>query len=140
MNASKLFNELIKGYSNLTLITLTERLINRSGLLRMILDAPDRDWHVQVIGTFLDFVKSETDRNPRINLKRLLDILKNMDANRLPLGINKAMVTSDGVNLMTAHSSKGLEFEQVFIIDAVKDNWEPKGLSLIHISEPTRPY
>ena len=127
LNVSKLLNELIKGYSNLTLITLIERLINRSGLLRMILNKPDREWHVQVIGTFLDFAKSETDRNPRINLKGLLNILKNMDANRLPLGINKSMVTRDGVNLMTAHSSKGLEFEQVFIIDAVKDNWEPSG-------------
>jgi len=29
------------------------------------------------------------------------------------------------VNLVTAHSSKGLEFQHVFILDAVKDQWEP---------------
>lgn len=124
-NFSKLLNQLIGSYGNMTLLTLVEKIVNRSGLLHQILQQEDKEWQVQVLSTFLDFVKTETDRNPRISLQRLLDILKNMDDNRLAIGVNKNVVTDDGVNLMTAHSSKGLEFQRVFIIDAIKDNWEP---------------
>ncbi|HFC00873.1 MAG TPA: ATP-dependent helicase, partial [Phaeodactylibacter sp.] len=106
---SKLLNQLIGDYSNMTLLTLVEKIINRSGLLRHILGQPDKEWQVQVLATFLDFVKNETDRNPRITLHRLLDILKNMDANRLSGGVNKNEGTDNGVNLMTAQSCKGLE-------------------------------
>ncbi|MEM6965125.1 MAG: ATP-dependent DNA helicase [Bacteroidota bacterium] len=125
LSFSKLLNQLIGSYGNLTLPSLVEKIVNRSGLLYQILQQPDKEWQVQVLSTFLDFVKIETDRNPRITLQRLLDILKNMDDNHLAIGVNKSVVTDDGVNLMTAHSSKGLEFQRVFIIDAVKDNWEP---------------
>lgn len=126
---SKLLNQLIGDYTNFTLLALVEKIVNRSGLLKHILDQEDKEWQVQVLATFLDFVKTETDRNPRISLQRLLDILKNMDDNRLAIGVNKNVVTDDGVNLMTAHSSKGLEFQKVFILDAIKDNWEPSGSS-----------
>ncbi len=30
------------------------------------------------------------------------------------------------VQLMTVHKSKGLEFESVFVLDAVEDNWKPR--------------
>lgn len=126
---SKLTNQLIGDYANLTLLALIEKIVNQSGLLKHILEQEDKEWQVQVLATFLDFVKTETDRNPRITLQRLLDILKNMDDNRLAIGVNKNVVTDDGVNLMTAHSSKGLEFQKVFIIDAIKDNWEPSNSS-----------
>jgi len=108
-NFSKLLNQLIGKYGNHSLPSLIEKIVNRSGLLHHILQQPDKEWRVQVLSTFLDFVKTETDRNPRITLQRLLDILKNMDENRLAIGVNKNIVTDDGVNLMTAHSSKGLE-------------------------------
>ena len=32
----------------------------------------------------------------------------------------------DAVELYTVHKAKGLEFDQVFIIDAVDDNWKPR--------------
>ena len=101
---SKLTNQLIGDYANLTLLALIEKIVNQSGLLKHILEQEDKEWQVQVLATFLDFVKTETDRNPRITLQRLLDILKNMDDNRLAIGVNKNVVTDDGVNLMTAHS------------------------------------
>lgn len=32
----------------------------------------------------------------------------------------------DAVELYTVHKAKGLEFDQVFIIDAIEDNWKPR--------------
>ena len=38
-----------------------EKIVNQSGLLKHILEQEDKEWQVQVLATFLDFVKTETD-------------------------------------------------------------------------------
>lgn len=123
---SKLLDSLIGDLSNYSLLQLMERVINHSGLLSFILQQPDKSWQLQVVNSFFEFVKKETDKKPRLTLKSLLDTLANMDANRLPIEILKTITANDGVNLVTAHSSKGLEFQYVFMIDCIKDEWEPR--------------
>jgi DNA helicase II / ATP-dependent DNA helicase PcrA len=120
-------------YANLSLPAFVERLINRSGLLRNVLDGEEKEWLIQVLFTFTSFIQKETDRNPRLTLARLLEIFKNMDANRIQLAVSSPQSNHQSpvsshqspVNLVTAHGSKGLEFQKVFLLDCVKDNWEP---------------
>ncbi len=113
--------------TQLSLPAFLERVINRSGMLRYVLGHPEKHWLLQVVKTFFDFVAQECDRRPRLRLRELLDILHRMDANRLPVELNKEIYAAEGVNLLTAHSAKGLEFRRVFLIDCVKDYWEPAG-------------
>ncbi len=126
LDFAELIDQFLGDFSNLRILTFLEKLINRSGLLRYILDHEDSAWLLQIIGTFFDFVRREADKNPRLSLKRLLDILENMDANRLAIGVNKTITAENGVNLLTAHGAKGLEFQVVFMLDCGKD-WEPGG-------------
>jgi ATP-dependent DNA helicase UvrD/PcrA len=133
---SKLINELIRGSVNLTILQLIERVINQSGLLQHLIQQTDKSWELQALNTFFDFIKKEADKNPRLTLVQLLETFKSLDANRVPIGIQKAIVANQGVNLVTAHSSKGLEFNYVFIIDAVKDFWEGKRRSSNQFSYP----
>lgn len=104
---------------------LVEHLLNGSGLLADVLKAPDRLWQVQVAKTFLDFVREEVARRPRLSLPELLTMFEQMDGNRLALSLRKDIELEDGVHLVTAHSSKGLEFNTVFLLDATKSSWEP---------------
>ncbi len=120
---SKLINDLIRGSVNLSILQLIEQVINKSGLLHHIIQQVDKSWELQALNTFFDFIKKEGDKNPRLTLSQLLETFRSMDSNRLSIGIQKSVVANQGVNLVTAHSSKGLEFEYVFIIDAVKDFW-----------------
>jgi DNA helicase II / ATP-dependent DNA helicase PcrA len=106
---------------------LVERLLNGAGLLRAALQAPDRLWQVQVAKTFLDFVREEVARQPRLGLADLLLILDQMDSNRLTLAMRKDIELEDGVHLVTAHGSKGLEFHTVFVLDATLESWEKNG-------------
>ena len=122
---SQLLNELISQYRSYPLLTLIEKIINRSGLLASLLKKEDKEWHLQVISTFFSFVQKETDRNPRLTLNELLEIFNKLDANRLSVRIQKTIFHKNGVNLVTAHSSKGLEFQRVYLIDGVQDQWEP---------------
>lgn len=106
---------------------LVEHLLNGSGLLAAALQAPDRLWQVQVAKTFLDFLREEIARRPRLGLGDLLTMLDQMDGNRLSLSMRKDIELEDGVHLVTAHSSKGLEFNTVFVLDATKAAWEEGG-------------
>lgn len=103
---------------------LAEHLLNGSGLLAAALQAPDRMWQVQLAKTFLDFIKEEVARRPRLTLEELLLMLEQMDGNRLSLAMRKDIELEDGIHLVTAHSSKGLEFNTVFVLDATKNAWE----------------
>lgn len=122
---SNLLDELIGQYRSFTLLVLIEKILNRSGLLASILQKEEKDWELQVISTFFGFVQKETDRNPRLTLQDLLDVFDKLDSNRLSIRIQKNIFHENGVNLVTAHSSKGLEFRYVYMIDAIKDQWEP---------------
>ena len=122
---STLLNNLVKDYRNFTLPKLIERIINRSGLLNFLLQQSDRKWKLQVLSTFFNFIRKETDKNPRLKLQKLLDVFDKIDANRLSIGIQKVIHAKNGINLVTAHSSKGLEFQYVFMLDCTKDQWEP---------------
>lgn len=125
LNWSNLTEQLLTDLTGISLPALLEKIINRSGLLKLVLDHPDKTWLMQVVKTFFDFVQAETERNPRLSLRQLLDMLRSMDANRLSMPLNKVTTAEKGVNLVTAHSAKGLEFQRVFLLDCVKDSWEP---------------
>jgi DNA helicase-2/ATP-dependent DNA helicase PcrA len=117
--------DLLVAVDQLSLPELLERLLHRTGLLRQLLQAPDRLWQVQVAKSLLDFVQAETARRPRLSLAQLLTTFDQMDSNRLSLPLRKDIELENGVQLVTAHSSKGLEFDCVFLLDASLQYWEP---------------
>lgn len=108
----------------LSLPALVETVLAESGLLDRAARAPDRVWQLQVCRTFTDFVQAEVSRRPRLTLAELLDNLEQMDDNRLRLDLRKDMELREGVQLVTAHSAKGLEFDEVFLLDAAEAYWE----------------
>lgn len=122
----ELLDELVLDAANLSLPHLIEKLINRTGILKYITGADDRIWQTEVVSTFLKFVVNETNRHPRIKLNYLLDLLDRMDDNRISIEIQKTISPEKGIHLLTAHSAKGLEFKWVFILDAIKNHWEPR--------------
>lgn len=109
---------------NQSVLTLIEQIINQSGLLSWAMHSPDKVWYLQILNTFFEFIKAETLKKPRLDLRHLLKTIDVLDKNRMPIELVKNITQSDGVVLTTAHSAKGLEFERVFLIDAVESEWE----------------
>jgi DNA helicase-2/ATP-dependent DNA helicase PcrA len=110
---------------NLPMTMLLERLYTQSGMLHWALEQPDKIWWLQVLNTLMEFVKAESGRNARFSMERLLQLFNSMDDNQLALNLQQSVRASNGVQLVTAHSAKGLEFEHVFLIDCTADFWEP---------------
>jgi DNA helicase II / ATP-dependent DNA helicase PcrA len=124
LKTADFLEKIILDSGNLALPNLIERLINQSGLLNYVLSQSESVWYVQIITTFFDFVQRESDKNVALDLTSLLRMLHNMRSNDLEIPLEKTIDAGNGVQLLTAHSAKGLEFQYVFILDAVSDAWE----------------
>jgi DNA helicase-2/ATP-dependent DNA helicase PcrA len=111
---------------NLTLPQLVERITNNSGILSFILESQDKQFLLQVLHTFFDFVKEENAKNPTMTIREFLDLISLMRESNVGLNVARIQYSDSGVNLVTAHSSKGLEFEYVFLIGCLRNNWEKK--------------
>lgn len=128
----RLLDPWIAAVHNLPLPQLLERLCTQTGLLDWVLAHPDKMAHLQALHTFNRFVQTEVERRPRLfapgsagsGLTRLLDLLDSMDDNRLTLPLEQTVQAGPGVQLLTAHAAKGLEYGHVFLFDCVEDAWE----------------
>ncbi len=126
LRLSRSIDELMHSLANDTLPAFLERALNRSGLLAWILRQPDAVQLLEVMRTFFDFAELETLRRPQLGLMGLLGIIDSFETNGVPIELQHNAVAGKGVQLVTAHSAKGLEFERVFVLDAVKEEWEPR--------------
>lgn len=69
-----------------------------------------------------DFAKTG---EPNLNdLARYIEI--NKDNNIIIADESPFVTGEDAVQLLTVYKAKGLEFDDVYIIDAVEDNWQPR--------------
>ncbi len=121
--------------NNLLLPSL-EKIINDSGFLNYLIGLPDSLFKIEKLRRFLDEAKLVVENNKEAQLN---DFLKHIDillAHNLSLEA-KSLTNSFGVRLMTAHRSKGLEFDQVFMIGVRDGHWGNKR-SVSYFSVPSR--
>ena len=123
---SFMIEKLVGDVSNITLQQLFEHIIQNAGVLNYIMQSDDKIALMQLLTALFDFIKDETSRNPLLGLKELISIFDLMEKEGIALPMNKVAGTDKGVNLLTTHGSKGLEFEYVFFAGANASFWEKK--------------
>ncbi len=116
----------IKESNNVTLQSLFEKIITRGGILAYVLKSPEKIWLMQVLSSLFNFLKEESRRDPNMGLKKFVSTIDLLEENDLSLELNKVLFNEHGVNFLTCHGSKGLEFKFVFLIGANKNTWEGK--------------
>ncbi len=125
-NISKIIEQLIADVSNITLQQLFASIIQHAGVLHYMMQHAHKIALLNLLSSFFDFIKEETSRNPLLDLNGLIAILDLMQKENLPLPMVQIAGSDKGINLLTAHGSKGLEFEYVFFAGANASNWEKK--------------
>lgn len=125
-NASAILEKLIGDVPDVTLQQLTERMVRTTGLLQLIMQSPEKHFMLQVLTVFFDFIKEETKRNPNLTLAQLTGIIDLMQHENIKLPLTQVAGNEKGVNILTVHGSKGLEFEQVFFAGCNAAFWEKK--------------
>ncbi len=125
-NASAVIEKLLTDVSNLTLQSLFENIIRKAGALTHIMQSTDKHWQLQILTGLFDFVKEETHRNPLLTLQHFVNLIEMMEKESIALPLVQVSGSDKGINLMTAHGSKGLEFEYIFLAGSNSSFWEKK--------------
>ena len=109
---------------NLPLQHVLEKVISKGGILSFVLQSPNKLFMLQALQTFFDHLKEETRKNPFLTLESFLKNIQLMLDNGISLEAEEIIEKNDGINLLTAHASKGLEFETVFVMGCNEKLWD----------------
>ncbi|HET7897293.1 MAG TPA: 3'-5' exonuclease, partial [Flavisolibacter sp.] len=124
--ASQILEGLIKAVSNETVQLLLEKVVREAGFLSHLMNSPEKTRLLQFLSGFYDHVKEETRRHPLLSLEAFMNRIALMQKEGLVLPLVQVSGNERGVNLMTAHGSKGLEFDYVFVVGNSSSCWEKK--------------
>lgn len=123
---SRTLEKLIRDAHNLTLQQLFAAIINECGVLSYVMQSPEKPWLMKVLQSLFDFIKGETHRDPDLTLVPFMNMTDLMAHNGITIPLVQVSGHEKGINLLTAHGAKGLEFEFVFIAGANSHLWEKK--------------
>ncbi|MDZ4759413.1 MAG: ATP-dependent DNA helicase [Bacteroidota bacterium] len=121
---SDMINHWVPACANKTLLQFFEDVITRSGALKFALHHPERNLYLQQIHALHNYITIEEHKAPGLNIARFMQSLELMAEYNITLEAVLNTGTGKGVKFTTAHSSKGLEFEHVFMVGLVGKYWE----------------
>ena len=123
-NAYDLIEALHAKKDSVTLPELMETLLKDSKLLPAKDDTEADPRVIAGLHAFYDYVKDRVYENKALKLPELLsDLDQYLTEKHLKLEYAVPHIVTDGVQLMTAHGAKGLEFELVIIAHTRHKNW-----------------
>ncbi len=108
-----------------TLPDAMEALLRESGLLPKT-EEETVPLDVVALSEFFEHVKERCREHPQFNARQLLKDLDDRQEYGIPLRYAIPHIVDDGVQLLTAHGSKGLEFECVIIANFREKHWDNK--------------
>lgn len=121
-----ILEQLIADVPNVTLQQLMDNIIRNAGVLPYIMQHAQKIPLMQLLTAFYDFIKEESSRNSSLDLKGLIATIDLMEKEGIALPLTQVAGSEKGINLLTAHGSKGLEFEYVFFAGCNASSWEKK--------------
>lgn len=124
LNASAVIESWIKTGINETIQTLFERLLYARPVFNYLKASGDVYNKLKLCNSFFNFIKSQAEKHEKLDLTLFLDIIERMRSNRLAIPYTQIEKSGDGIQLLTAHGSKGLEFDYVIVLGANSSKWE----------------
>jgi len=108
---------------NKNAVTVLEDIIRDSGLLAKVISDPLATEKIQKIGVFFDQIKTFIASHKDYSLENFFDYLDLLKEHNQSIRSKGLGYTAGRVRLMTAHKSKGLEFDYVYITQATEGHW-----------------
>ncbi len=112
--------------SNLTFTKFFENLIQESSFLDHILSDKYNISRINTLNTLYNEIKNINYNDHTLNLEKFLKNIDLMRENNIKIKENIRDEDKDAVKLITAHKSKGLEFDYVFIAKCIDKKWGNK--------------
>lgn len=101
-------------------------VLDRTGYISYLVDQKKDPRYLNRLQTLFKYIQRQNIKDKNLNLGKFLEHLTLLEENGIK--IKEELISSDfaGVNLLTAHKAKGLEFEVVFIIHLTNGRWGNK--------------
>ncbi len=125
INFSNLLKKFKKKEYELNFLDFFEEFARESGFLAHIFSLKDSVVAIKRYEKIFDEIKNQFFTEKKYQLNDFLNYIDIVDKYNITITIGEDNLV-DGVNLMTAHGSKGLEFEYVYIINFVDSLWGGK--------------
>jgi DNA helicase-2/ATP-dependent DNA helicase PcrA len=100
-----------------------EKIVYESGFIQAMLKHPSATEKLAKLHALFDLLKSFIERQKNYTLDDFFTYLDLMEEHDIAIRGKDAVRLPGRVRLMTAHGSKGLEFDHVFIMSAVDRKW-----------------
>lgn len=110
---------------NKTFIDLFEIIVRESGYLEFALSSTDSLERMATLEAFFGELRNMAGARKEYFLKDFIDHLERVREHGILTKTGKGIMKT-GVRLMTAHKSKGLEFDYVYIVGAYDGHWGNK--------------
>lgn len=114
----------LKNAPNYTVPELVERVIARGGFLRKALEHENPAYAMALLHSYHHVVKEDNRTNPQLTLAGLLQRMERRRAAEISIPLEKLFGNEAGVTFTTAHNSKGLEWEVVYVSGCNAAYWE----------------
>ncbi len=109
--------------SQATFTEFVQKVLEQSGLLKWSLDQPNSSLQLVNLNAFFSEIKNINQSHRELNLNQFLEYLELMHQNRLTISQPDFGQAQQQVTLTTAHKAKGLEWDHVFIFQAIDGHW-----------------
>lgn len=110
---------------NKTFIEIFEIIVRESGYLEFALSSSDSIERMATLEAFFGELRKMAGARKEYSLKDFIEHLERVREHGILTKTGKGILKS-GIRLMTAHKSKGLEFDYVYIIGAYDGHWGNK--------------
>jgi len=114
---------------NLNVDELFEIIVRESGFLTYILKKVDATEKVGKLNGLFDEIRSLNEKHANFGLSDFVQYLDTLESHNLLIKKTTSISYEGAVRLMTAHKSKGQEFDYVYIANAYDGHWGNKRIS-----------
>lgn len=123
---TKVIKELITESANKDFPDFFKIFLDKIGYIKYMLASTDSRTQLVKLDKFLDEIKSQNETKKNYGLQEFIYFIDSFNKYNLDIKSTDPEII-EGVSLMTAHGSKGREFEYVYIINATRKSWEASG-------------
>lgn len=121
-------NELIIFSKNNSLLLTFFKLLDDFKIINWIikesLNESEKIQKLTLLYSLYFFIESETLKNYNCSIEYFIETIERMKKRNIPINTIDIGYETNGVNFMTAHGAKGLEFKKVYIIGCQREEWE----------------
>jgi DNA helicase-2/ATP-dependent DNA helicase PcrA len=116
-------SEFKRADSEMMFTTFCEKVFKESGFLNWVYQKEEKIDYLRHISTLFSEIKELNKDDLEMNIEKFLKRMEIYKEYGIQIKEDAFILEKDGVRVMTAHRSKGLEFEYVFITKTIDKNW-----------------